>query len=45
MRKYGIDNGRELCAALACYWLVCLGFYMVLRPAEFSYFVMKALPI
>lgn len=42
--NFGIENKRELLAAIACYWLVIAGFWMVLQPGDFTYYVMRAIP-
>ena len=44
LAKFGITNGREPCAALACYWLVGLMAWMVTHPAEFTHYLMRAIP-
>lgn len=42
--NFGIENKRELLAAIACYWLVIAGFWMVLQPGEFTQAIWSVLP-
>lgn len=42
--NFGIENKRELLAAIACYWLVALLAYMVVCPVEFTTHVLEVLP-
>jgi hypothetical protein len=42
--KRGINNWRELVAALACYWMTGLLVYMICNPADFTIHVMEILP-
>lgn len=42
--SHGIENKRELLAAIVCYWLVALLVYMVVFPAEFTTHLLEVLP-
>lgn len=44
MKRYGINNKRELMAAIACYWLVAVAFWMVVRPEQFTQTIWRLIP-